>query len=245
MIRLAAIADMHCTQNSCGRLAPSWQELNDTADLLVLGGDLTTMGTPEEADVLAGELSVVKIPTVAVLGNHDYQTDQPDTVVRILRDAGVHVLEGSHAEFQLQGYSVGVAGTKGFGGGFAGACASEFGEPEMKNFIQHTHKHADALRRALGELNTDFRIALLHYSPVDTTLEGEPLPIYPFLGSHLLAEACDDTGADIIIHGHAHKGTLKGVTPRGIPVRNVAMPLVRHPYLLFHLEHTERYLPFT
>ncbi len=244
MIRLAAVADTHCTSGTCGRLASDWRDLNDKADLMLLGGDLTTLGTEDEARVLADELRVVEVPKVAVLGNHDYHDGSPETVKRQLEDAGVIVLEGTSVTFDINGQSVGVVGTKGFGGGFAGACATDFGEPEMKAFVRHTQNLAGELRKSLAALDTDYRIVLLHYSPIDTTLEGEPLPIYPFLGSYLLGEACDEVGADLILHGHAHKGSEKGVTPGGIPVRNVAMPLVRHPYVLFHLEHSEGYLPF-
>jgi Icc-related predicted phosphoesterase len=244
MIRLAAIADVHCTRTSCGRFAPAWRELNEQADVFVIGGDLTTLGTPDEVETLAEELQAVRIPKVAVLGNHDYHSDKQDEVSRILSEAGVHILEGTAVRFEVNGESIGIAGTKGFGGGFAGACASEFGEPEMRQFTRLTTELAGRLQAALRSLQTDYRVVLLHYSPIETTLQGEEVPIYPFLGSYLLAEACDAEGADLIVHGHAHKGSEKGVTAKGIQVRNVAMPLVRHAYVLFHLEHAERMLPF-
>ncbi len=244
MIRLAAIADTHCTQRTCDRLSPVWRELNDKADLFLVAGDLTTTGTAQEAEILARELSVVDVPVAVVLGNHDYHAGAEGEVTRILRDAGIHVLEGDSLTLQINGESVGVAGIKGFGGGFVGACATDFGEPEMKSFVRHGTRAAARLRDALARLDTDYRIVLMHYSPIDTTLNGEPPPIYPFLGSYLFAEVVDEIGADLVLHGHAHHGSEKGVTARGIPVRNVAMPLVRHPYVMFHLEHTEGYLPF-
>ena len=131
---------------------------------------------------------------------------------------------------------VGVAGTKGFGGGFRGAHGSDFGEPEMKAFVGHTKMLSDRLERSLTGLDTDLRIALLHYAPIEATLEGERLEIYPFLGSYLLAEAVDNAGADLVLHGHAHHGAEKGRTPGGIPVRNVAQPVIRHAYNIYTLD---------
>ncbi len=245
MIRVAAIADLHCTEGTCGRLAPQWEALNEQADVFLLGGDLTTLGTLAEARVLAGELKHLRIPMFAVLGNHDYQSGREAEVTRILEEeAGVKVLECSTATLTVGEQTLGIAGTKGFGGGFAGACATEFGEPEMKAYIRHTATLVKGLRTAMLDLQTDYRVLLLHYSPVETTLRGEPLPIYPFLGSYLFAEVADEIGSDLILHGHAHHGYEKGHTPAGIPVRNVAMPLVKHPYMLFHIEHSEGHLPF-
>lgn len=245
MIRLAAIADIHCLETSCGRLAPAWRELNESADIFLLGGDLTTMGTAAEVRVLAAELAVLTIPLVAVLGNHDYHAGEDRDVVKILEDAGVKVLEGTACTFELRGETLGIAGTKGFGGGFAGACGTDFGEPEMKLYVRHSVKLAGELRNAIAQVrDTDYRVVLMHYSPVDMTLRGEPLPIYPFMGSYLFAEVIDELGADLVLHGHAHHGAEKGVTPGGIPVRNVALPLVRHPYVMFHLQHSAASLPF-
>ena len=163
---------------------------------------------------------------VAVLGNHDYHADREAGVRRVLEDAHVQVLEGEAAAIDVDGVRVGIAGTKGFGGGFRGAHGSDFGEPEMKAFVGHTKMLSDRLERALAGLDADLRIALLHYSPIEATLEGERLEIYPFLGSYLLAEAVDNAGADLVLHGHAHHGVEKGRTPSGIPVRNVAQPVI-------------------
>jgi Icc-related predicted phosphoesterase len=148
----------------------------------------------------------------------------------------VTVLEGEHVTFTINGQTLGIAGTKGFGGGFAGASGSAFGEREMKAFIHHTRQLAAQLEENLRILQADYRIALLHYSPIKDTLAGERLEIYPFLGSYLLAEAIDAAGADLVVHGHAHHGAEKGVTARGIPVRNVALPLLRSAYTLYNLE---------
>src|SRR5205085_3482454 len=149
---------------------------------------------------------------------------------------GVIVLESESITLPINGKVIGIAGTKGFGGGFAGACASAFGEPETKAFIRHTEMLSAKLGAELESLHTDYRIALVHYSPVKDTVVGERLEIYPFLGSYLLAEAIDTAGADIVIHGHAHHGTEKGVTARGIPVRNVALPLLGRAYAIYTLD---------
>jgi len=182
------------------------------------------------------ELEAVHLPIVAVLGNHDYHSDQAEVVRRKLEERGVTVLEGESTVLDINGERLGIAGTIGFGGGFAGACGHAFGEPEMKAFMHHTEKLAGRLEAQLNSLQADHRIALLHYSPVKDTLVGERLEIYPFLGSYLLAEAIDRAGADLVLHGHAHHGTEKGLTARGIPVRNVAMPLIKRPFEVLNLE---------
>jgi len=235
MIRIAAVGDLHYGVGSPSILRPSLEHLPDRADLLVLAGDLTRCGGTDEIKILAGDLRQLRIPVIAVLGNHDYQADKEDEVRKVLEDAGTRVLEGEATTVQINGTRVGVAGTKGFGGGFRGAHGTDFGEPEMKAFVGHTKKLATGLEHALRGLDVDFKIALLHYSPIEATLEGERLEIYPFLGSYLLAEAIDNAGADIVFHGHAHHGSEKGRTPAGIPVRNVAQPVIRHAYNVYTL----------
>ncbi|MDQ6884108.1 MAG: metallophosphoesterase [Candidatus Dormibacteraeota bacterium] len=243
MIRVAAVADVHFGTESHGQLRPGLNHLADRADLLLIGGDLTRCGGPAEAQVLADELRGLPVPTVAVLGNHDYHADRQDEVRARLEAAGVQVLEGEALTLELHGVRVGIAGAKGFGGGFRGACGSDFGEPEMKAFIGHTKRIAERLGRALDALDADFRIALLHYSPIEATLVGERLEIYPFLGSYLLAEAIDTAGADLVLHGHAHRGVEKGETPAGIPVRNVAQPVIGHAYNVYTLDGRHRRAP--
>ena len=233
MIRVAAVGDVHVGSDTGGRLRAGWRDIADCADLLLLAGDLTRVGSAAEVDCLLAELDVVDIPVVAVLGNHDHHAGQAAVMVERLRGEGVHVLEGGSAEFAVDGVRVGVAGVKGFGGGFSGANASDFGEPEMKRFVRHTKAAARRLQRSLGRLTSDVRIALLHYSPVPETLVGEPLEIYPVLGSYLLAEAIDRAGADLAIHGHAHRGSTHGLTPGGIRVRNVAQPVIGAPFCVF------------
>jgi Icc-related predicted phosphoesterase len=237
VIRVAAFGDVHVGRDSTGRLKPHLADLEDNADVLMVAGDLTKRGYPDEARVFVDELSDVTIPKVAVLGNHDWEVDREAEVVKILEDAGVHVLEGDSTLLDIRGTRVGIAGTKGFGGGFAGACAHAFGEPEMKAFIRHTQQTAARLEAALdGVRDVDRRVVLLHYAPIESTLRGERPEIYPFLGSYLLGEAVDRAGADLALHGHAHRGTEKGVTPGGVPVRNVAQPVIRHAYNVYCVE---------
>ncbi|KUF14863.1 MULTISPECIES: metallophosphoesterase family protein [Streptomyces] len=238
MIRVAAVGDIHLGLDSEGLLRPALETLPDCADLLLLAGDLTRHGTPEEARVVAREMAGLGVPVIAVLGNHDHHDEQPERVTAVLREAGVQVLEGQGTVVDVDGTRVGVAGTKGFGGGFVGRCGSEFGEPMMKEFIRYSRRCADGLRTALEDLagkGCGTRVALTHFSPVPDTLAGEPLEIYPFLGSYLLAEAMDTAGADLALHGHAHLGTEHGMTSGGVPVRNVAQPVIRRAFHVYHL----------
>lgn len=235
MLRIAAIADLHVADDSSGKLSPHWRGLHERADVLLLAGDLTNLGDARQAETLARELDVVQVPMVAVFGNHDYHAGEADVVRHILERAGVIVLEGETATVPINSKTLGVAGTKGFGGGFAGACGHAFGERVMKEFIYETEAMATKLEENLSSLGTDYRVALLHYAPVKDTLAGERLEIYPFMGSYLLAEALDRAGADLVVHGHSHHGTEKGVTAKGIPVRNVAMPLLKRAYTVYNL----------
>ncbi|MFF8847326.1 metallophosphoesterase [Streptomyces sp. NPDC015127] len=238
MIRIAAVGDIHLGPDSRGALRPAFDTLGKSADILLLAGDLTRHGTVEEAEVVAGEVEGLPVPVVAVLGNHDYQSDQEDKVTTVLQRAGVTVLEGSGTVLDIDGTRLGVAGTKGFCGGFAGRSAGEFGEPEMKAFVRYTRRCAADLCRSLLELEDRgcaARIALTHYSPVPDTLAGEPPEIYPFLGSYLLAEAVDEGRADLAVHGHAHLGTEHGLTAGGVKVRNVAQPVIGHAFAVYHL----------
>jgi Icc-related predicted phosphoesterase len=245
LIRIAAVGDLHVAADNSSTWRERLKGVNSDADLLLLAGDLTRAGTREEADALRRALGAVDIPILALLGNHDYHYDLEHAVIGAVERCGGRVLEGESAIVEVGSMRVGVAGTKGFGGGFAGACGSDFGEPEMKAYMRHTHALADGLRTALEPLKADVRIALLHYAPVPDTLAGERLEIYPFLGSYLLAEAIDAAGADLAVHGHAHAGTEKGVTAGGVHVRNVAEPVIRSPYRIYCFEragngvHTE------
>jgi Icc-related predicted phosphoesterase len=234
-VRVAAVGDVHIGTDTAGRLARGLADVGACADLLLLAGDLTRLGTEEEADCLAAELADVDVPIVAVLGNHDLHSDRHERLIERVEEVGITVLEGTTTTITVRGVSVGVAGVRGFGGGFAGRCASDFGEPEMKRFVRTTVLSAERLRRALESLDTDLRIALLHYSPVTDTLVGEPPEIHPFLGSYLLAEAVDAAGADLVLHGHAHRGRERGMTPGGVRVRNVAQPVIGTPFRVYDL----------
>ena len=239
MIRVAAVGDIHVGRDSVGHLRCHLEHLHERADVFLLAGDLTKRGLPEEADVLADELRGIPevVPTFAVLGNHDYESDQEQHIVDCMEAIGVRVLEGQAETLDVAGLTVGIAGVKGFGVGFAGASATEFGEPEMKAFVHHSRDAADRLEKALRSVDdADVRVALTHYSPVDSTLRGERLEIYPFLGSYHLAEAIDNAGADLAVHGHAHGGTEKGVTAGGVTVRNVAQPVLRRAYAVYCLD---------
>ncbi|HEX4787941.1 MAG TPA: metallophosphoesterase family protein [Actinospica sp.] len=237
-MRIAAVGDVHLGMNSAGALRPCVETLPECADLLLLAGDLTRHGTPEEARVVAAELVHAPVPVVAVLGNHDYHADRPAEVTAILEEVGVRVLESAATVVDVGGRRVGVAGTKGFGGGFAGHALDVFGEPEMKAVALRSAACAQGLRSALESLRDagcESRIALTHYAPVPDTVAGEPPEIYPFLGSYLLAQAIDEAGADLAVHGHAHYGTEHGMTNGGVRVRNVALPLLRQAFALYNL----------
>lgn len=236
MIRIAAAGDIHYDRKSLHRLEQHFHDLPNKADLFLLAGDLTQTGHLEEIQILANDLKACPIPVISVLGNHDYHMDQVAMVTQTLEEAGVTVLERNSIVIDIKGQRVGIAGAKGFGGGFVGACGSDFGEPEMKAFIRHSRSEARELEKVIKEMKCDYKIVLLHYSPTTQTLAGEKKEIYPFLGSYFLAEAIDHGKADIVFHGHAHAGIEKGVTPGGIPVRNVAQPVIRHAFNIYTLE---------
>ncbi|SDW50893.1 Predicted phosphoesterase [Amycolatopsis xylanica] len=235
MIRIAAVGDIHLGEDARGQLRPALENLASHADVLLLAGDLTRHGSLDEARVVADEFAGLAVPIVAVLGNHDHHSDAADPIAAMLEETGITVLEGTATTLQIGGRTLGVAGAKGFGGGFAGKCASRFGEREMKAFVEHTMETAGRLREALMSLDTDFTVALTHYAPINGTLHGEPPEIYPFLGSYLLCEPIDEKQADLAIHGHAHYGCEQGVTPGGVRVRNVAQPVIRAAYATYVL----------
>ena len=236
MIRIAAVGDVHFGEDSGGTLRPHLERLPERADVLLIAGDLTRIGTIAEARVLVEELDGVGVPTIAVLGNHDHHSDQAPQIRALLEDAGIRVLEQEATTVPVNGACLAVVGAKGFGGGFSGSSGTAFGEPEMKQFIRATEAAAAGLESALRDCAADARVVLLHYSPVKETLHGEAPEIYPFLGSFLLARAVDTAGADLVIHGHAHGGAEKGVTPGGVRVRNVAEPVIRESYRVYVLD---------
>lgn len=226
-VRLAAVGDLHVTKTSQGALQPLLSFVNEHADVLLLCGDLTDYGLPEEAHILAKELTtVVRIPTVAVLGNHDYESGKPEAVCQILADAGVHVLDGEACEL----HGIGFAGVKGFAGGFGRGMLGSWGEPLIKDFVQEAIHEALKLEAALAKLHTPQRVAVLHYSPIQATVEGEPPEIFPFLGTSRLEEPLNRYSVSVVFHGHAHSGSPEGQTSRGIPVYNVSLPLLRREF---------------
>lgn len=222
-VRLAAVGDIHCTSTSQGTLRPLFLQMSDCADVLLLCGDLTDYGLPDEARVLAEELAAVKTPVVAVLGNHDFESDQADEVRRILIEAGINVLDGESCEIQ----GIGFAGVKGFAGGFGCGTLSAWGETAIKHFVQEAVNEVFKLESALARLTTPQRVAVLHYAPIKATLEGEPPEILPFLGTSRLEEPLNRHHVSVVFHGHAHAGHPQGQTSQGIPVYNVAMPLLQ------------------
>lgn len=243
MIRVASVGDIHYGPQRSKSFARAFSKLKDEADLLLLAGDLTRTGRIEESTALVEDLRLCRVPVVAVLGNHEYQSGLELKIVEQLVGAGVHVLEGGSIVLEVSGVRVGVAGIKGFGGGFAGACGSEFGEPEMKLFARHSREQGRLLHAALEEitqLDADFQVVLTHFSPIEQTLAGEKREIYPFLGSFHLAEPIDAFSVDLAIHGHAHRGVEQGITAGGVPVRNVAYPVIRSPYRVYSLEPRAR-----
>jgi Icc-related predicted phosphoesterase len=223
-VRVAAIGDLHCTKTSQGALQPLFAVASANADVLLLCGDLTDYGLPEEARVLARELATaLRIPAVGVLGNHDYESGQHEEVVQILRDSGVVILDGEGCEAA----GLGICGVKGLGGGFGDRALQPWGEDIIKRFVRETVDEALKLESALARLRTSRRVAILHYSPVQGTVEGEPPELYPFLGSSRLEEPLDRHPVDLVFHGHAHRGQPEARTRAGVPVYNVCLPLLR------------------
>jgi Icc-related predicted phosphoesterase len=226
-LRVAAVGDLHCTTTSEGAFQPLLARIAESADVLVLCGDLTDYGTPDEARVLAKELTAIKLPRLAVLGNHDFESSAAGEVSRILADAaGVIVLDGTAAEVQ----GVGFAGAKGFAGGFGARALQAWGEGPVKAFVAAAVEEALKLESALARLRTPGRVACLHYAPIGGTVDGEPAEIYPFLGSSRLEEPINRYRASAVFHGHAHRGQPEGVTSGGVPVYNVALPLLRRRF---------------
>jgi Icc-related predicted phosphoesterase len=221
-VRVAAAGDLHCTRTSQGAFQAMFSRVAESADVLLLAGDLTDYGLPEEARVLAKELAAVRLPTVAVLGNHDFESDRQDEIRQILTDAGVTVLDGDACEL----HGIGFAGVKGFGGGFGQRALGPWGEPMIKQFVHEAVNEALKLEAALARLRTERLVALLHYAPVQQTVDGEPLEIYPFVGSSRLEEPLGRYPVSFVVHGHAHRGQLEGRTKSGVPVYNVSMPLL-------------------
>lgn len=235
-VTVAAIGDLHVTEDAVAPYRELFVEISSAADILLLCGDLTNFGKTSEAEILAEDLRSCEIPVLGVLGNHDYECGQPETVAKILHEAGMTVLDEQAVELQ----GVGFAGVKGFIGGYGRGELAPFGEPEIKAFVDIAVNEARKLENGLRSLRTDRSVAVLHYSPVADTLEGEPIEIYQYLGSSRLADAIDRFDhIKAVVHGHAHHGTYEGRTMRGTPVYNCAQFVLREkfgrPYALLEI----------
>lgn len=224
VVRVAAVGDFHCGEKDGGMYREAFSRVNDEADVLLLAGDLTRRGTPAEIDVVVGELAGVRIPILAVLGNHDHESGQPEKVNEALRARGVHLLD--EAPFELNEH-VGFAGVKGYMGGFGRYTLTAFGEAETKTFVGTTLDEVQKLEYSLRRLSTPIRVVLLHYAPILDTVVGEPEQIIPFLGNDRLLEPIERFRAAAVFHGHAHHGTFQGQTPGGVPVFNVSLVRVK------------------
>ena len=235
-MRIAAIADIHYTPQSYDRIRDQMGRLRDEADVLILAGDLTNYGKPQEMESLLNALVRVRIPTIAVIGNHDYESGEQAELMRMMAQEGIKVLDGTSYERD----GVGFAGTKGFPGGFGRGVLTAFGEKEVKAFVQAAIDEALKLERALMQVRTPKTVVVVHYAPIGATVKGENPEIFPYLGTSRLGEVIDRHGADLVVHGHAHHGTPDGQTPAGIPVHNVALHLNLQqdppkPYRVFDL----------
>src|SRR5215468_12625559 len=222
-MRIAATADLHFSPPSYDRIREPFTHVRDEADVLVIAGDLTNYGKPDEMHSLLNALVRLRIPIIAVLGNHDYESGQEQELMKMMITEGIKVLDGSSYERD----GVGFAGTKGFIGGFGRGVLTAFGEKEVKTFVHASIEESLKLERALSQLRAPKRVVVLHYAPIAATVEGEAREIYPFLGTSRLAEIVDRHGADLILHGHAHNGTCDGKTAGGVPVHNVAITLLQ------------------
>jgi Icc-related predicted phosphoesterase len=233
-VRVAALGDVHVHQDSNDNLLWIFEKVSQEADVLALCGDLTHLGLQQEAECLVHQLRACRVPVVAVLGNHDYQSGQEEEVKKVLRSGKVVLLEEAET-FEIKG--VGFAGAKGFGGGFDNHMLAPFGEKAIKHFVTEAVNESLKLEIALNSLRTEKTVVVLHYAPIAATVKGEPPEIYPFLGSSRLAETIDHFDVNVVFHGHAHHGTYQGQTTKGTPVYNCCLKLVQsanpeHPYAL-------------
>jgi uncharacterized protein len=235
VIRIAAAGDIHCSEALREHIAAAFVEVSTRADLVLLAGDLTTHGEPEQAAVLADACRGLEIPVLAVLGNHDFHANRCDEVCAALTDGGVRVLQGDVAIHEVNGLEVGIVGAKGFVGGFPGAELPDFGEPLLREVYAETTREVTAIEEGLEAISgCHRRIVLLHYAPIPDTLVGEPETIWAFLGSSRLAAPIGAHRPDLVLHGHAHRGTFAG-TLGPVPVRNVAVAVTGKDFELFEL----------
>src|SRR5947199_7741361 len=234
-IRVAAAGDIHCSLETRDRLAAAFRRVEPEVDMFLLAGDLTTLGEPEQAEALAGICRDLEPRVVAVLGNHDWHANRVDEIVAALESAAVTTLNPGTTIFELDGTSVGVAGTKGFVGGFPDSQLPDFGEPILRQVYRDTTAEVEAIARGLEAIEgCDHRVVLLHYAPTMTTLEGEPRVIWAFLGTDRMAPPIGKHRPDVVLHGHAHRGTFEGEIGE-VPVYNVAVEVMRRDFFVFEL----------
>jgi Icc-related predicted phosphoesterase len=239
-LRVAAAGDIHCNTETRDAILTAFDAISGAADLVLLAGDLTTHGEPDQAAVLAEACRDLGTPVIAVLGNHDLHAGRPDEVVEVLTESGVVVLDRDHTTHGVGDCQVGIAGAKGFVGGFRGLGLPDFGEPSLRAIYAETTAEAEGLGQALAAIALcPFRIALLHYAPAPETLHGEPPEIWAFLGSDRLAAPLLEHRPDLVLHGHAHAGRLQA-SLEGVPVYNVSVPVMRQDFWLFELTGSER-----
>jgi Icc-related predicted phosphoesterase len=234
-MRLAAVSDIHLKNEDYEKNVSEFSAVNELADALVIAGDFTNHGTPDEMRTCLAVLENIRVPIVAVMGNHDHESGNQDELAGMLRLAGVHLLDGQC--FEIDG--VGFAGTKGFAGGFAPYELMPFGEGGIKTFVEIAEREAIKLDYGLAQLKAPIKIAITHYAPIRETVVGEPEPIFPFLGSSRLERALDRHKPAMALHGHAHHGTFSAEAQCGVRVCNVALPILRqrgepHPFVLFN-----------
>jgi Icc-related predicted phosphoesterase len=235
-IRVAAAGDVHAEDANRDELARAFREVEGRADLVLLAGDLTTYGEPEQAALLAEICRPLLVPVYAVLGNHDWHCNRVPEIVALLTGAGVRVLDRSWAIEELDGVSVGIVGVKGFIGGFPDSQLTDFGEPLLRQVYAETTAEVEALEAGLEAVaGSDYRIVLLHYAPTVTTLEGEPRGIWPYLGTDRLAGPIAENRPDVVLHGHTHAGTFEGAVG-DVPVFNVAVPVLGRDFFVFELD---------
>ena len=239
-IRVAAAGDVHCSEANRDETKAAFAGIDGTVDLILLAGDLTTHGEPEQAQVLADACRGLETPVLAVLGNHDWHVNRADELTAILADAGIQVLDRSHAICRPQGVEVGIVGVKGHVGGFPGSYLPDFGEPDLRAVYANASAEVEAVEAGLKAVETcPLRIVMLHYAPTSETLVGEPEPIWAFLGTDRLAGPIVHHQPDLVIHGHAHAGTFEGRLG-DVPVFNVSVPVMKRDFWVFELTVEER-----
>ena len=236
MVTIAAAGDVHASEATRERLTQSFAQLDERVDLVLLAGDLTTLGEPEQARVLADACVGARVPVCAVLGNHDLHAGRGEEIADVLRAAGVHMLDRSSTTFELEGGEVGIVGAKGFVGGFPGSHLPDFGEPLLRRVYAETSAEVDAIREGLQAIaHCAIRVVLLHYAPTSDTLHGEPEGIWTYLGCDRLATPIAEYRPDVVLHGHAHSGSFEGAIGT-TPVYNVAVHVTGRDFYVFELE---------